>query len=139
MERVIYDSLFKRAKHDYESLNLQGLVGKRYTHILAMLMKLRRAVLHPSLVFNAEREGSVGLPSEEGAVDINKMIKQFAENEGPGDANDTYMQEVLSNLNASDAEECPICLDVMETPMIIPICMHKWSGVCTHNNLLSRI
>ena len=39
LERHIYDSLYQDAKIDFDRLNERGLVGKKYTHILAMLMK----------------------------------------------------------------------------------------------------
>ena len=66
--------------------------------------------------------------SDDGKVDINTMIKQFATNqnalEGGGNA---FAEGVLANLgDIESSEECPICLDVMQSPMIIPVCMHKW-------------
>jgi DNA repair protein RAD5 len=39
LERKIYDSIYTSVKKDYERLNAKGLVGKNYTHILAMLMR----------------------------------------------------------------------------------------------------
>ena len=39
LERSIYDSLFRVAKTNFDNLSAKGLVGKRYTHILAMLMR----------------------------------------------------------------------------------------------------
>lgn len=38
-ERKIYDSIYDTAKRDFDQLNAKGLVGKNYTHILAMLMR----------------------------------------------------------------------------------------------------
>ncbi|KAK7686706.1 hypothetical protein QCA50_010306 [Cerrena zonata] len=52
LERKIYDSLYKNAKRNFDRLSEKGLVSKNYTHILAMLMRLRRAVLHPNLVLS---------------------------------------------------------------------------------------
>lgn len=40
LERKIYDSIYHSAKLNFEQLNAKGLVGKNYTHILAMLMRL---------------------------------------------------------------------------------------------------
>ena len=42
-EQKIYDSIYDAAKRNFDQLNAKGLVGKNYTHILAMLM---RSVLH---------------------------------------------------------------------------------------------
>lgn len=39
LERKIYDSLYEHAKIDFNRLTEKGLVGKKYTHILAMLMR----------------------------------------------------------------------------------------------------
>lgn len=39
LERKIYNSLFNSAKRDFEQLDAKGLIGKNYTHILAMLMR----------------------------------------------------------------------------------------------------
>jgi DNA repair protein RAD5 len=39
LERKIYDSLYINAKKNFERLRAKGLVGKNYTHILAMLMR----------------------------------------------------------------------------------------------------
>lgn len=39
LERKIYDSIFHSAKKNFEQLDAKGLVGKNYTHILAMLMR----------------------------------------------------------------------------------------------------
>lgn len=38
-ERIIYDSIFDSAKRDFDQLSAKGLIGKNYTHILAMLMR----------------------------------------------------------------------------------------------------
>ncbi len=40
LERKIYDSIYHSAKLNFEQLDAKGLVGKNYTHILAMLMRL---------------------------------------------------------------------------------------------------
>jgi hypothetical protein len=39
LERKIYDSIYVRAKRDFDQLNAKGLVSRNYTHILAMLMR----------------------------------------------------------------------------------------------------
>lgn len=39
LERKIYDSIFLSAKRNFEQLDAKGLLGKNYTHILAMLMR----------------------------------------------------------------------------------------------------
>ncbi len=38
-ERKIYDAIYQGIKKNFERLSAKGLIGKNYTHILAMLMK----------------------------------------------------------------------------------------------------
>ena len=38
-EQKVYDSIYDTAKRNFDQLNAKGLVGKNYTHILAMLMR----------------------------------------------------------------------------------------------------
>jgi DNA repair protein RAD5 len=55
------------------------------------------------------------------------MIRHFADSESTGEGGkNSFAEEVLANLTDAEAAECPICFDVMETPMIIPECMHQW-------------
>ncbi|KAJ7044998.1 DNA repair protein RAD5 [Mycena alexandri] len=131
LERKIYNSLFNSAKRDFQQLDAKGLVGKNYTHILAMLMRLRRAVLHPNLVLSADDERSV--PDDGGeTVDVNELIKRFANDDKAGEgSSNVFAQNALKNLEMDEADaECPMCMDVMESPMIIPECMHRCCKDC---------
>lgn len=145
-ERKTYDEIYFNAKRNYQELNAKGLIGKNYTHILAMLMRLRRAVLHTSLVSNAA-SATKSTPSDpsNGVIDVDSLMDEL---EG---ASATFAKETLQNLQHQststqavkkegeeqleeeaevEVEECPICLDVMDAPMIIPGCMHKCCKDC---------
>ena len=39
--------------------------------------------------------------------------------------NTTYAEDILTNLGQQEAEECPICMDVMQSPVLVPGCMHQ--------------
>ncbi|KAJ6601311.1 DNA repair protein RAD5 [Mycena vulgaris] len=130
-ERKIYNSLFNSAKRDFEQLDAKGLIGKNYTHILAMLMRLRRAVLHPNLVLASDDERS--LPEDgDGTVDVNELIKRFAQDNQTGESSsNVFAQNALENLDLDTTDsECPLCLDVIQSPMIIPECMHRFCKDC---------
>ncbi|KAH9929764.1 SNF2 family N-terminal domain-containing protein [Fomitopsis serialis] len=128
LERKIYDSLYTDAKKNFDNLIEKGLVSRNYTHILAMLMRLRRAVLHPNLVLSSDNEGIKA--SSAGAVDVDALIKQFDEgNNSPSD-NKVFAEGVLANLEGEEERECPICFDVMDTPTIIPNCLHQSCKDC---------
>ena len=144
LERKIYDSLYSDAKKDFENLNEKGLVSRNYTHILAMLMRydftrvltlyniknivfrLRRAVLHPNLVLSSNDRASSRAPSGSGTIDVQELIEKFGEGENSVGDSKVYAEGVLANLGQEEDAECPICFDVMETPVILPDCMHQW-------------
>ncbi|KAJ8453572.1 hypothetical protein ONZ45_g19661 [Pleurotus djamor] len=76
LERKLYDSIYITAKKNFDQLNAKGLVTKNYTHILAMLMRLRRAVLHPALVLGTSDE----LVAEgDGVFDKEELAQQFTQ------------------------------------------------------------
>ncbi|KJA28563.1 hypothetical protein HYPSUDRAFT_33995 [Hypholoma sublateritium FD-334 SS-4] len=134
IERKIYDSIYDSAKANFEQLDAQGLLSKNFTHILAMLMRLRRAVLHPSLVLTTGEERAMS-PEKNGKVDVNDLVKHFAEGE-----RSTFAEEFVANLNGDDNRECPICFNEMEVAMIVPQCMHQFCKDCiiSHIGLCER-
>ena len=93
--------------------------------------RLRRAVLHPSLVLGSEEQRAMS-PGGDGFIDVDEILKSLKD-DNPLEVNNStnvFAAEVLSNLNEDDSAECPICLDVMDRPMIIPECMHKCCKDC---------
>ncbi|KAI0652443.1 SNF2 family N-terminal domain-containing protein [Trametes meyenii] len=130
LERKIYDSLYSDAKKDFEHLNAKGLVSRNYTHILAMLMRLRRAVLHPNLVLSSGDTVAPKAPAGSGAVDVDELIQRFGQGENSAGDSKVYAEGVLANLGQEENAECPICFDVMETPTILPDCMHQCCKDC---------
>ncbi|KAI0363760.1 hypothetical protein BV20DRAFT_957615 [Pilatotrama ljubarskyi] len=129
LERKIYDSLYSDAKKDFEHLNSKGLVSRNYTHILAMLMRLRRAVLHPNLVLSGDGAAPKA-PAGSGAIDVDELIQRFGKGENTTGDSKVYAEGVLANLGQEENAECPICFDVMETPVILPDCMHQCCKDC---------
>lgn len=84
-------------------------------------------MLHPNLVLSSDDERS--LPKDgEGTVDVNELIKRFANDEQEGESSgNLFAQNALKDLQLDEADaECPMCMDVMQFPMIIPECMHRW-------------
>lgn len=94
--------------------------------ILNLPNSLRRAVLHPSLVVSGANGERTKLSTSDGVVDIDAMIQQFAQGENSPNLNSAFVEDVLANLSADENAECPICLDVMQYPMVIPGCLHQW-------------
>ncbi|KAG2022727.1 DNA repair protein RAD5 [Coprinopsis cinerea AmutBmut pab1-1] len=137
LERKIYDSIYTTAKRNFEQLDAKGLIGKNYTHILAMLMKLRRAVLHPKLVITQDVERALS-PDGDGAVDVNDLLSRFADagsSSGSASPNTAFAEQVLANLSKEEVTECPICFGEVEYPMFVPDCMHQFCKECITSHI----
>jgi len=89
------------------------------------LPSLRRAVLHPDLVVDP-RDQMDEPPSGSKCIEIDSLVHDIAEQQTSGASNMSFAKNVLDNLATSETDECPICLDVMETAVIIPQCLHRW-------------
>ncbi|KAF9650357.1 hypothetical protein BDM02DRAFT_3223262 [Thelephora ganbajun] len=145
-ERKLYDSIYLDVRKKFERLNEKGLVNKNYTSILAMLMRLRRAVLHPHLVMTQEEleELENSSTSASGTVKLEDLVKRESDGDTVSKTNTAFVEETLKSLNAGTGtqgeegegrDECPLCLDIMETPVLIPPCMHKCCKNCAVNFL----
>ena len=73
--------------------------------------------------------------SADGAVKLEDLVKHESDSTTTSKSNATFVEETLRSLNAGSGtqggegetrDECPLCLDIMETPVLIPPCMHKW-------------
>lgn len=136
MERKIYDSIFADAKHAYDTFTTKGVVGKQMSNILVMLMRLRRAVLHPSLIQRSRSDDDDEIVEVDGvgkaSVDVNALIAQFStedeasEDQKAGSSSDNkrFAVDVLKDLKNIEDQECPLCLDTMQDPVLIPECHH---------------
>ncbi|KAF8512694.1 SNF2 family N-terminal domain-containing protein [Gautieria morchelliformis] len=132
VERKIYDSMYMDAKNNFDRLNAKGLVGKNYTHILAMLMRLRRAVLHPSLAQVKESSTSEDAKDSHGDVEVDSLIPKDTHGtdgseDGPSSA---FAESVLSRIQEADGQECAVCFDLMDLPVLVPNCMHSCCKSC---------
>ncbi|EPQ29038.1 uncharacterized protein PFL1_03328 [Pseudozyma flocculosa PF-1] len=119
LERQIYDNVYHRAYLQYASMKANGTVGKNYSVIFSVLMRLRQAVCHPLLVLRGDKagtglngvaEGSLAsngaaslFDDDEGSQDLRKLVAEFqtgSSSSGDGDAaaGDAYTQQVLEQL-----------------------------------------
>ncbi|KAH7107135.1 SNF2 family N-terminal domain-containing protein [Auriculariales sp. MPI-PUGE-AT-0066] len=109
-ERKVYNMLYRRARATFLSLDERNLVGKNYSSILAHLMVLRRAVLHPSFV-----TGKKASMNQDGESIAEIMVD---------DELDEFSSNVVRELESTTTGECPICMDVIQNPVLLPKCKH---------------
>ena len=87
---------------------------------------LRRAVLHPNLVLGHEDESGRLSSSRNALVNVDDLIKDFTAGEPTEGSKNVFAENFLTNIEKDDGQECPICFDIMQAPMIIPKCLHQW-------------
>jgi len=70
-----------------------------------------------------------------GTVKLEDLVKRESDGVTVSKTNTAFVEETLKSLNAESGTqrgggegrgECPLCLDMMEAPVLIPPCMHKW-------------
>jgi len=75
------------------------------------------------------------LISDDGAIKLEDLVKHESDGIIVSKTNTVFAEETLKSLHAGSGtqgdegearDECPLCLDMMETPVLIPPCMHKW-------------
>lgn len=96
--------------------------------------RLRRAVLHPSLVTAKEADDSQDSDDEivevkdVKSIALEEMIKKFAtgDTKTGSSSTDKFAQAALKELAEQEEQECRICLTVKDENVLIPECFHSW-------------
>ncbi|KAL4913774.1 SNF2 family N-terminal domain-containing protein [Aspergillus aurantiobrunneus] len=110
-ELELYQALESKTQLQFNRYLQAGTVGRNYSNILVLLLRLRQACCHPHLI----SDFSVKLAETTEGVDFIANAKEFGD-------------EVVIRLRDNDDLECPICIDAVENPIIFFPCGH---GTCT--------
>lgn len=111
-EKAFYDALESKSKIQFNKYVKQNAVGRNYSNLLVLLLRLRQACCHPHLINDIE---------EEKDENTQKRYLQLVV-ELPVDA--------VSRIKKSESLECPVCLDVSENPSIVVPCGHLFCKEC---------
>lgn len=115
-EQDFYRALEAKTQIQYNKYLKAGTVGKNYSNILVLLLRLRQACCHPHLI-----RGDFEEATPAGAdIDADTMVK-LAQSLSP---------DVVARLLAQESFECPICYDAAENPRIIVPCGHDTCSEC---------
>ncbi|KAJ3281004.1 hypothetical protein HK104_000270 [Borealophlyctis nickersoniae] len=120
-ERDFYSHLEARTQLRFNAYLKAGTVMKNYSHVLVLLLRLRQACCHPSLV---SQHFEKALPGEHGAAETEEKHMENVLNGISEEVKKRLLQEDLN------AVECSICLDAMENGVIIPDCGHYYCRDC---------
>lgn len=114
-ERSFYNQLESKTQITFNKYQRAGTVGKNYTNILVLLLRLRQACCHPHLNLDVEYVGS----SEVTEQDMLSLAKSL-------------VPDVVKRIQSAADEgfNCPICLDATIDPTIVLPCGHSTCGEC---------
>ena len=113
-EHELYQALESKTAVQFNKYLKAGTVGRSYTAILVLLLRMRQACCHPHLI----KDFSV---SEAAGVGVEDMIK-LAEQLEP---------QVVARIKESQGNfECPICMDGCTNPAIFLPCGHDTCRDC---------
>lgn len=110
-ERDFYNQLEKKSQVQFSKYLRDGSVGKNYSSILVLLLRLRQACCHPHL--NLDVDDAAPISSE----DMLELVKKL---DAP----------IVARIKEADAFECPICYDAVQSPMFYIPCGHDSCQQC---------
>ena len=110
-ERQFYQDLESKSQVLFNKFLRAGTVGKNYSNILVLLLRLRQACCHPHLT---EFDAAGASLSD---IDMTTLAKGLD-------------KAVVARIKANDAFECPICYDGVENPLLVIPCGHDTCTEC---------
>lgn len=124
-EQNFYNDLEARSQVQFNKYLRAGTVGKNYSNILVLLLRLRQACCHPHLMdFECVAANEV---SENQMLELARSLETA----------------VVDRIKLIEAFECPICYDAVEDPTILIPCGHDTCSECfaslTDNTAQSNI
>lgn len=134
-ERAFYDGLREKNQRIFSGYLREGQVLKQYISILALLLRMRQAALHPWLLkkdfYDAEQDDG----ELNGGANNNNNNGDDDDDEDNDGARDIQFHEAtlrrLLNTENLDGEECPICFDTPRAAdASLTICGHVFCNGC---------
>lgn len=115
-ERDYYNQLEVKAQVQFSKYLREGSVGRNYSNILVLLLRLRQACCHPHL--NLDLADAATPITEDDVLDL---VKNLA-------------PSIVARIKESNGFECPICYDAVPSPQFFIPCGHD-----SCNDCLSRL
>jgi len=114
-EQTFYQALETQTQLKFSRYLKQGTVGRNYSNVLVLLLRLRQACCHPHLIkdFGISAGGA-------GDVSVEDMITLAG----------SLSIDVVNRIKEAGAIECPICMDLAENATIFTPCGHSTCSEC---------
>lgn len=113
-EAKFYKDLEQHSQVQFNRYLKGGAVGKKYTIILTLLLRLRQACCHPYLHL----------------TDLDYTSNSEAREDIMMEHAKGMSSEVVNRVKETDSFECPICYDAVENPLFILPCGHATCPEC---------
>ncbi|KAJ5606542.1 hypothetical protein N7510_009323 [Penicillium lagena] len=117
-EDAMYRELEKNTQGQIERYLDAGTMGKNYSHVLVLLLRLRQACCHAHLL-KGFRIG-LDLPTAVPGIDLIANAKLLSQ---------TVVDRLKNNADEEDGT-CPICMDSVENAVIYIPCGHSLCSEC---------
>ncbi len=111
-ERDYYNQLEEKSQVQFSKYLREGSVGRNYSNILVLLLRLRQACCHPHL--NVDVEDAAPALNEEELMEFVKKLEP----------------SIVARIKEMDAFECPICYDAVPSPCFFVPCGHDSCQQC---------
>jgi SNF2 family DNA or RNA helicase len=111
-QQAYYSALETQTQLKFNKYLKNGSVGKNYSNILVLLLRLRQCCCHPQLIMDFDEAAP--------PLALENMI-QLAKTLTPG---------VIARLKAAECFECPVCYDATPNPTIMLPCGHDACSEC---------
>ncbi|OIW33112.1 hypothetical protein CONLIGDRAFT_162875 [Coniochaeta ligniaria NRRL 30616] len=126
-EQNFYQQLETKSQVIFNKYLRAGTVGKNYSHVLVLLLRLRQACCHPHLNMDIEY---ASVNNEVSPETMEGFAKQLDD-------------AVVARLKAAEGFDCPICFDAVADPTIFVPCGHDTCAECftslTENSIQANI
>ncbi|RYP77544.1 hypothetical protein DL771_001117 [Monosporascus sp. 5C6A] len=113
-EEQYYQDLEKNSQVQFNRYLKGGAVGKKYTVILTLLLRLRQACCHPYLHL----------------TDLDYVGNNDVAEDTMTELARTLDKDVVQRLKEMESFECPICYDAVENPLFVLPCGHETCSEC---------
>ncbi|KAL8755091.1 MAG: hypothetical protein Q9199_003880 [Rusavskia elegans] len=119
-EQEFYNAVESKSQLQFNKYLRAGTIGRNYSNVLVLLLRLRQACCHPHLIKD------FGVPSsaaEATSEDLEKMARELAPD---------VIARIIEQGDRNDHSglECPVCMDATENATIFVPCGHNTCSEC---------
>ncbi|KAJ5884727.1 hypothetical protein N7495_009237 [Penicillium taxi] len=115
-EKEFYQKLSDKSTREVEKLMERGILGKNFSYVLVLILRLRQACCHPLLIEGYEPEAHVlGLDEDDLMKNANLLSP-------------TVVSRILDNEDTTFT--CPVCMDTATNYIIYIPCGHSVCSEC---------